>query len=333
MAKIDPRADYKPLAKVGFKPPYCDDAPTNWKPVATVGLSLIFATFVVFGSWAAIARLDSAAVASGRLSTTGNIRTVQHLEGGIVRMLNVANGSRVSAGDLLIRLDTTQTEASVRLFERQLAAAGATVARLEAEEALSSTLEFPGSVLSLADDAFVGQAIKAETSRFNVGRDALEQQTRIIDAQNDQIMSEIASKQAQSDAARSEMEVVEVRRGELEPLIGRGLVRRNEVLEMERDILALKGTITVAASEINRSRQRIEENRFKVIQFQQQYRQLAANALPELRKEIREIERQKIIASDMLNRVEIRAPVDGVVQELRVFTAVSYTHLTLPTKA
>ncbi|MEH6717688.1 MAG: HlyD family type I secretion periplasmic adaptor subunit [Aurantimonas endophytica] len=293
---------------------------TKWKPIAQLGLAAIVLTFGVFGAWAAVSRLDSAAVASGIVSTAGNIKSVQHLEGGIIKEIRVQNGSRVEAGDILVRLDTTQSEASALLFRRQLAAARASVARLEAEDSLADELSFPVNALEDRDDPFIRQALAAETARFRVGRDSLNQQIKIIKNQNDQVLAEIASNEAVHAAAEEEYAIVNQRLNDLRRLAEQSLVERSTVLEIERDALNLRTKVATAESDIIRSRQRMAENELKIVQIRQEYRQIAANNIPELRRQIRELERQVVVAEDMLRRVEVVAPVSGIVQEMSVFT-------------
>ena len=304
---------------LGSKEP-APELETRWRPMARYAVAMVFVTFVIFGGWSAFARLDSAAVAPGIVATSSNIKTIQHLEGGIVSGIFVHDGDRVQAGDLLVKLDTTQTEANVDLFERQLGASRAAAARLTAEQAISVVLEFPDSVLEHQGDPVVASAMRDELTRFQVGRETVLQQEKILKVQSDQIREEIAVLETERASATEELGIVGSRVGDLRSLSEKKLVQRSEVLEMERDLLNLRSKVSNASSDIARARQRIAENDLKIIQLQQQYQEDAATELAPLNKEIRELERQIIVAKDMLRRVEIRAPVSGVVQEMSVFT-------------
>ena len=302
---------------------HADRAPeieTRWRPLAKYALGVVFLTFVVFGGWSAIARLDSAAIASGVVANSGNIKTIQHLEGGIVKEIFVKNGDHVEAGDLLIKLDTTQSKANVNLFKRQLAAGQAQVARLTAEQALSDDFKYPSSVLELEGDPVVANTMQDERTSFKVGRSMLEQQEKILAIQSDQIGEEMAVLETGRASAQSELQIVTSRVNDLHKLSKQGLVQRGEVLQMERDFLALTSKVSSASSDIVRARQRIAENQLKVVQLQKEYQEAAATELAPLNKELRELQRQIIVAEDMLRRVEIVAPVAGVVQEMSVFT-------------
>lgn len=80
---------------------------TNDLPIRMVGYIILFFTFGLLGTWSYFALLDSAAIASGVVSVQFNSKTVQHLEGGIVKRLHAREGMKVDAGDVLIEIDST----------------------------------------------------------------------------------------------------------------------------------------------------------------------------------------------------------------------------------
>src|SRR4051794_41983990 len=106
---------------------------SDWQSVLKVGAALIVFTFVGLGGWSAVARIDSAVVADGAIAVETNRKTVQHLEGGIVRDILVHDGDIVRQGDTLIRLDPTRNEAADKGYRQQLAIASALQARLTAQ--------------------------------------------------------------------------------------------------------------------------------------------------------------------------------------------------------
>src|SRR5947207_2271427 len=108
-------------------------ASSDWRIMLQVGGCLIVLTFVVLGGWSAVARLDSAVVADGAIAVESNRKTIQHLEGGIVREILVHDGDVVRQGDTLIRLDPTRGEANDRGYQQQFSIASALQARLTAQ--------------------------------------------------------------------------------------------------------------------------------------------------------------------------------------------------------
>src|SRR3954453_16547816 len=115
----------------------------SWKVPAIAGYVVITATFVILGGWSAVARLDSAITAQGVVSSETNRKTVQHLEGGIVREIDVREGQQVEAGQVLFRLDLPQPKAGYELQRNQLDSAVAQVARLIAERDEKEKIAFP----------------------------------------------------------------------------------------------------------------------------------------------------------------------------------------------
>src|ERR1700761_6456430 len=129
---------------------------TDCRPVLRFGAGLIVFTFVVLGGWSAVARLDSGVVADGTIAVESNRKTVQHLEGGIVREILVRDGDVVKQGDTLIRLDPTRNEANDKGYRQQLAIASAMQARLTAQRDLADRIDFPPEVTAFRDDSLIG---------------------------------------------------------------------------------------------------------------------------------------------------------------------------------
>src|SRR3954465_5612051 len=105
----------------------------NLKGVKLAGTAIMLLFFGVAGGWAALAPLDSAAVAPGVIKVAGDRKLIQHLEGGIIADLKATNGLIVKTGDVLIRLDDTQANAQLELIRNRIATREALAARLRAE--------------------------------------------------------------------------------------------------------------------------------------------------------------------------------------------------------
>ena len=93
---------------------------SEWRPFATIGYTLIVATFGIGGGWAALAKLDRAVVAPASISVETNKKSVQHLEGGIVSEILVKEGDHVRVGQVLLRLEQTQAQANSAIVKNQL---------------------------------------------------------------------------------------------------------------------------------------------------------------------------------------------------------------------
>ena len=149
-------------------------------PPVAVGIAVIAIFFGGLGGWASLAPLESAAIAQGVVSVASNLKTVQHLEGGIVGEILVRDGDEVTAGQVLIRLDETQPRATLDLLRGRRRAAAALEARLTAERDGHDGVTFPDWLLAEADDPDVLAAIDGELSIFEARRATLTGQVAVL---------------------------------------------------------------------------------------------------------------------------------------------------------
>ena len=136
--------------------------------------------FVVLGGWAAITPLGSAVVASGVVTTEGNKKTIQHLEGGIVKEILIREGQHVDAGEVILRMDDTAPGANLEIYRNQLYAAVARETRLAAELAGTETVQFPDELTAVSDDPIAAKAIEDQVAQFKERRASLEGQVSIL---------------------------------------------------------------------------------------------------------------------------------------------------------
>ena len=146
----------------------------------TAGLALIGVFFGGFGAWAGLAPLSSAAVAPGAVKVEGNRKTVQHLEGGIIRALKVRDGDQVQRGQLLMRLDATQAKAKSQAERSQYLSLQAEQARLLAERNGADKIAFPQNLLKMRDAPRVAESLKTQRRIFNRRRHSLVGRTEIL---------------------------------------------------------------------------------------------------------------------------------------------------------
>lgn len=277
---------------------------------------MIVVCFGFVGGWLAIARLDSAAVAPGVLENAGTTKTIQHLEGGIVREILVTNGDEVREGDLLLRLDPTQSEASAQLFETQLLTSRARRQRLEAEIVMATALAFDADLKAVADtNPAIAKILGDEARQFELRRQELAQARDILQTNIGQARAEIEAFLVSRGIAEREIALLKADLADQKSLLERGLTSQARVTELEQDSLAQEEKIAQSDIEVARIEQSILGFQLQIAQLEQEYRNTAAEQLEAINREIRSLERDSIVANDYLERVEIRAPVDGTVQE------------------
>lgn len=272
--------------------------------------------FGVLGGWFYFARLDSAAVAQGVVETNSSTRDIQHFEGGIVREILVRNGDLVEAGDLLLRLDPTRSEASADLFRTQLWVSRGRLARLGAEIALAQAYRYPSEVeRAAAEDSELARALEEEKQQFTITRTRLEKQIELLRSQIEQAEVEREGHRQRIGIAQDELALIGEDLANLEELRSSGLVNQASVTALRRDQLELQGEIAQSNVEIARLGQMIAGMNLQIEQAREEYRQRAADQLEITARDVRSLERDATIAEDSLQRIEVRAPVSGAIQE------------------
>jgi S-layer protein transport system membrane fusion protein len=295
-------------------------APTDWRVMVRIAAGVIVFTFVVLGGWSAVARIDSAVVAEGAVATESNRKTIQHLEGGIVREILVRDGDVVQQGDTLVRLDPTRNAATDKGFRQQLAIASALQARLMAQRDMADTIDFGVEVTAFKDDSLIMNAIHDNQSQFDNRHQSLLRGNEVIEQQIAQARDEIRQADLDEKTARQQIDSIGVELPNLKLLLEKGLVALPRVTTLERQLIQVQGQYEGAEISRTKAKEKVAELQARIDQLKQDYRQEAANALPDVRKTVSDARQQLIIANDALQRIEIKAPVTGTVQQLKMFT-------------
>lgn len=290
------------------------------KGVARFGYAIIIITFGVLGLWAAFAPLDAAVIAHGSLSNETNRKTVQHLEGGIVRAIHVREGQEVKAGQLLFELDPTQANASFEIARNQLLALLAQEARLIAERDNQSSITWPSELSNAAGDPVVARAIADEQKQFFERRATIRGQVDVLNAQRSQFQSEIEGIERQTTGLREQVAYLDDELTGLRTIYEKGLVPRPRLLALERERASLNGSIGRLQADRSKAQQGIGEISLKVRQIQQQFYEEVSQQIAEIRVKVADIREREVVAADTVKRINLTSPANGVVQNVRVST-------------
>lgn len=273
-----------------------------------------------FSVWAATVPLSGAVVAGGMVVVDSNVKTVQHPTGGVVGEIRVRDAMRVKEGDLLMRLDDTQTRASLQVVVKQLTESLARQARLEAERDGLPDIVVPAELEARMGDPDVERAVTGERNLFRAraaARDGMRKQLR---ERIDQIREEIVGITAQERARRRQVELIDRELTDVSDLFRRNLVPRTRVVELEREAARLAGDVGQFVSERARAEARISENELQILQIDQELRREVSVDLREVQGKIGELVERRISGEDQLKRVDIRAPQSGMVHQLAYHT-------------
>lgn len=284
-----------------------------------VGLVIIILFFGVFGSWAAMSQLNGAVVGEGVVSVEGNRKSVDHLEGGIVRELHVRDGDDVRAGDLLLVLDGERANAQVDIFSQQVAVARALEARLLAERAGTDAIAFPAE-LTASTEPYVVEAVASETGAFNVRREYLSGAQSVLRHRIEDLNAQIAGKRLRLVALDRQLASMADEKATLDDLFKDGLATRDRILELERAITSLQSDrddneVAITSAEVN-----IAENEQQIQQLGYERRTEVADQLAAVQQKLLDLGPSLITARAALARTRVTAPYDGKVVGLKVFS-------------
>jgi epimerase transport system membrane fusion protein len=287
---------------------------------ATLGWTIMVLFFGGIGSWAALAPLNGAVVASGVVKVEGNRKSVQHLDGGIVKELRVREGDQVKAGDILIVLDDSQARAEFEVLTEQWVVLRATEARLMTELANETTLTMPAELAGRSDESYSRQIWAGQVKQFESRRAALDGQRKVIAEKIHQLQSQIEGAEAQVKAYVEQSESVHAEADSVAPLVEKMLLPKPRLLQLQRSAYGLDGQIAEQQASIAKFRQAIAEQELQIAQ-------LGKDQMAEITKELRDVQARLVEvlpkrtnAEAVLGRTEIRSPYGGRVVGLNVFS-------------
>jgi HlyD family type I secretion membrane fusion protein len=290
-----------------------------WGPIVT-GLVILALFFGGLGTWAATAPLNAAVVGEAVVKVAGNRKSVQHLDGGIVRELLVREGDRVAAGDVLLVLDNTEARAEYDLVSQQITTLAAQEARLIAERDDTRSIVFPDSLVARQSEPAVLAAMDAQRDEFQSRRTALEGQATILSQRLLQLQDQVAAGEVLLQSQQAQLTSLRDERASLDDLFKKGLVTKPRMLQLERSATGLEGQIATTAGQIAASDKAAEEIEAQIRQLRSDRLAEVAEKLSETQARLADLTPRLTNATAGLGRMEITAPYAGEVVDLAVFS-------------
>lgn len=289
-------------------------------PVLLAGAVVIGLFFVVFGGWAALAPLKSAAIAQGVVAVESNRKTIKHLEGGIVAEIDVEDGDVVKAGQILIRLDDTQARVTLQRLRGRMVAARALAARLIAERDGSDSIGFPPELTAADVREANAETLGGQENIFQARRNALVAQKRILEQQAVQLEEEIAGLRGQIKSEDTQLALIGSELKDVQQLVNKKLAKRARLLALQRRSAEIEGSRSRNIAAVARAKQQIAETRLRVTELGTQQLNKVVEELRDVQTELFDLEERIHSAEDVLVRTNIRAPVDGTIVGLQIHT-------------
>ena len=282
-----------------------------------IGILALFVLVGGFGTWAVLAQITGAVIASGQIEVEQNRQDIQHPDGGIVAAILVNEGDMVAVGDVLIQLDAQDLQSELAVVEGQLFEIVARRARFEAERDLTDALAFDPL---LTDEGVETTELRAgQTRLFEARLDSVAQEKEQLARRGGQIISQIEGIRAQEQALAAQLALIQQELASQQTLLDRGLAQASRVMALQREEAALRGQAGELVASIAQAEGRITEIEIELLKLDAQRREEAITRLRDLQyNELELRERHRTLQSRM-ERLDIRAPVSGVVYGMRVF--------------
>ncbi len=295
----------------------------NWSARGAVIVGLLGLLVLVggFGSWAILSNIAGAVVASGKFEVDRNRQVVQHIDGGVVDEILIDEGDTVVAGQTLIKLDASELVSQLVITEGQLFELMARRGRLEAERDTLNTIDFAPELSDLAPrrpevaDLIAGQERLFLARKASQSREIEQLQKRAL-----QIQEQIIGIKAQQASMRAQLELIDQELVGQQSLLDRGLAQASTVLTLRRTKANLQGSLGELIASEAESNERITELDIETLKLGTSQREEAITQLRDLRYQELELSETRRSLRERLERLDIRAPVSGIVYGLSVQT-------------
>jgi HlyD family secretion protein len=283
-----------------------------------VGLLALVILVGGFGTWAVMAQITGAVIASGQIEVDRNRQVIQHPDGGVVEAILVDEGDEVEAGDLLIQLDSNTLKSELVIVEGQLFEIMARRGRLEAERDGADVINFPEKLLAF-DRPEIEGLIAGQIRLFDARLETAAKTKEQLGQRRAQIVSQIGGISAQRDALVRQQELISKELEDQKTLLDRGLAQASGVSALQREEADLLGDLGELVASEAQAAEQITEIEIEILGLDTTRREEAITRLRDLQfNELELTERQRTL-TEQLDRLDIRAPLSGIVYGLTVF--------------
>jgi len=285
-----------------------------------VGVVAIVLLVGSIGTWSLGTQIAGAVVASGTVKVESDRQVVQHPEGGVVGSIEARDGDTVRSGDILVRFDDTFLKSELAVIDQQLMEIYARKVRLEGESDGSTNLAFARAQdFAQLDQTWVQEQIAGQVNLFSARLDSLAKEQAQLAEQRLQVESQIVGIDSQRSALTKQLDLITFELTDQQALRDKGLVPVARILELQREAVRLEGEIGRLVAASAEAKGKISGISIEILKLSDRRREEAITSLRDLRySEIELVERQ-ISLHERLDRMVVRAPVDGIIYGSKVF--------------
>ena len=300
--------------EIAFLPAALEITESPPSPIGRAIAASIIAVFCVALVWASFGSVDIVATATGKIVPGGRTKLIQPLETGVVRAIHVRDGQSVKAGDVLIELDPTMTDADQERQRSDMNAAELDVARLRAALAEDPLAAFrPPQGAGAAEIEMHRQFLISQRAEQSAKLSEIERQQGQKEAERATISASVAKLQATIPVLQ---ERVEIRKG----LLDKQLVSKVTYLSEYQDLVGLQQDLIVQQSRLRESDAAVALLKETGQKTAAEYRRTTFDALAKAEQKVASAAQEVVKAERRTKLQHLTAPVDGVVQQLAVHT-------------
>lgn len=291
----------------------------NGRNYAVIGYATVFLLLGGMAAWAALTRINGAVVASGAIEVASNRQVVQHPTGGVVGQIMVREGDRVNAGDVLMRLDDKFDRSELAVIEGQLFSLMGTAARLMAEQDGKAEIRFDPEMIERAGtDPAVQEIIDGQTRLKEARQETREKQVGQLSEKKQQIAKQNEGLQSRIKALDTQLKLIGEELDAQNKLLKQSLTNASRVLQLQREQADISGTISQAESSIAENAGKVAEIELAILNINSNTREEATTSLREIEAKIAELKENRTAKLETLSRMDITAPVPGVILGMTV---------------
>ncbi|MDD9910073.1 MAG: HlyD family type I secretion periplasmic adaptor subunit [Ahrensia sp.] len=305
----------EPHAPAASTSNWAESVRTSIKLPTAVGLVILVLFFGGFGTWAARAPLSGAAIAPGFVAASGQNLKIQHFEGGIIQEILVREGDQVKQGQALLTLDKTAAESAVNRLDNEMVAVKARIERLQAERD-DTPLVFSAELQQMAVQAGLQTDLDEQKREFDKRLNRYETDALILDQQIAALEEQITGLEVQLRASQDQVATLDEEIEMKEQLQKRQLLSKSELLRLERNRSEMEGRLGGVRSRIGEARSSIVGAKQRKSRLQAERAETAVTSLNEMRRRMADMIEQRRSAQNVLERIVVRAPSDGVVVDV-----------------
>lgn len=284
------------------------------------GITIALLLVAGVGVWSATTNISGAVIASGVVVVESNLRKVQHPTGGVIGEILGRDGDRVKAGDILVRLDATVLRSNLAIVAKALNELRARKARLEAERDKAERIEFPEELSGQGSHTEIGRIVTSERRLFELRNAARTGQKSQLRERIAQLKQEVEGLEAQSAAKEHEIVLIQRELIGARELWDKNLYPITRLILLEREATRVGGERAQLVAAGAQARGRISETELQIGQIDRELVSEVAKELREIDAKIGEYLERKVAAEDQVMRIDIRAPIDGVVHQSTAHT-------------